>query len=1371
VKERLPAGTAVGAFHVEDPDLHDTHALSLTDTVEDNQAFSIQGGMLLTDTVLDIAQKSVYNIEVLAVDSGGLTFTKQIAVSVLPNTEGCSNAGFVVGPADFGKLLYGSAASSFAYMVRNEGPDPLIIRGIASDNGRFSLSAHPYPLLLSSGDSLPFSLSFSPSSVGMDSALVTVSSDDCAQPLLSFRATGESVEVPVTSMVGCGVGQPISLYQEIGCAEVAGSASYIFSIYADAGMSQLLGTYEGGPRAVLSNISPPLQWGATYYASVAVKLNGVVGLPSAACGVAVMPEPTSVPAPALLLCNAIVRGSEVIRASSIQGADRYEFEVYNSNQTVLLATKASASNGDRELLMGNLAAVAGGRSYRVRVRASIGGLSSAWSTACAIGVVAEPLGSAALTGASCNAVVSSTHEITASTALHANRYTFALYSDPACTNLVDSVRLGRNVFMIGTHFPSLPVGVYYVRVCPSRLHTNNVWISGTYGAACSIDYRNFTAVPNTRLLFTFRNSTRLTTGSVSAMPVTGASAYTIAFYRDAGATLLADSLQSASGTVPLSSLPPGVYHVRARARIGALQGQFGATDMLMVDLPNAAPSALVLSNDTINEGHPLDSPVGVFAVQDPNLFDSHTFSLIDSIADGGHFRIIGNQLLAGSAPDFESRPTYSIRVSVADRAGLRLDRDFSVHVRDANEPPAGVWLDADSVQEHMPIGTVVGLLRAEDPDSGDAHAFSLPDSVPDNGAFRIENGYLLTNRVLNMQSQASYRIVVSATDRQGLSVADSLSVRVIPNAQCPSLQASGDVDLGRVLHGAGAQVFGYPISNTGMDTLSVDSIYTDNAAFSVLDSVPLYLAPGDSLSLRIAFSPLAAGADSASVTLRTNDCGSPSFSFNVRGESVAIGTTQMVGCGTLLTRSLYQEPRCNAVAGATSYRFRIYSDAGLANLVATYVGDTLRKLKLIEVTPALQWGTAYYIQASAQIGGLSGPWGSPCMLTVMPEPASVPAPVLSGCGTVWRVSEVIRPLEVVGANRYDFEVYLGPSLAASKTSQDASDRALVLGSLPGISSGQSYRIRVKAHIGPQASPWSPFCTINTLREPMGSSRLTNTFCGMPVSSAQDITAIAFAYANRYTFALYRDEACTSLADSVAVPRGFLNIGTDLPALPFGAYYVRVRPWRQHTGTVRVHGVYGPACMVNYRGFSTVGATRLIPVQRNSTLPPSGSAIALAVNGASHYTFAFYRDSAATVLADSFSITTNTLVLPALPSGVYYVRVRARIGSLQGGFGATDMLTIASPSTRVSHSEDAEEPVAPELSAYPNPSSGKAIVSFFPEEEGPSELTVYFGDREVRRCQFEGGFRQEIDLGEQSGLYLLRLVSQGKIYTQKIMVVK
>jgi hypothetical protein len=193
-------------------------------------------------------------------------------------------------------------------------------------------------------------------------------------------------------------------------------------------------------------------------------------------------------------------------------------------------------------------------------------------------------------------------------------------------------------------------------------------------------------------------------------------------------------------------------------------------------------------------------------------------------------------------------------------------------------------------------------------------------------------------------------------------------------------------------------------------------------------------------------------------------------------------------------------------------------------------------------------------------------------------------------------------------------------------------------------------------------------------------------------------------------------------------------------------------------------------MVTYRNFSTVGGTRLITVQRNSTLPTSSAAVALLVNGASHYTFAFYRDPAATVLADSFSITTNKLPLTAMPSGVYYVRVRSRIGSLQGSFGATDMLTVASSGIRVVPLP-AEEPEISGLNAYPNPSSGKAMVSFFPEEEGPSELTVYFGDREVRRCQFEGGFRQEIDLGEQSGLYLLRLVSQGKIYTQKIMVVK
>jgi methionine-rich copper-binding protein CopC len=84
VNENEPSGTAVGSLSTTDPDAGDSFTYTLVTGTgsDDNGSFTIDGDTLKTDEVFDFESKSSYSIRVETKDSGGLTFEKQLTVSI-----------------------------------------------------------------------------------------------------------------------------------------------------------------------------------------------------------------------------------------------------------------------------------------------------------------------------------------------------------------------------------------------------------------------------------------------------------------------------------------------------------------------------------------------------------------------------------------------------------------------------------------------------------------------------------------------------------------------------------------------------------------------------------------------------------------------------------------------------------------------------------------------------------------------------------------------------------------------------------------------------------------------------------------------------------------------------------------------------------------------------------------------------------------------------------------------------------------------------------------------------------------------------------------------------------------------------------------
>ncbi|MGJ4999091.1 S8 family serine peptidase [Bradyrhizobium sp. HKCCYLS3077] len=200
---------------------------------------------------------------------------------------------------------------------------------------------------------------------------------------------------------------------------------------------------------------------------------------------------------------------------------------------------------------------------------------------------------------------------------------------------------------------------------------------------------------------------------------------------------------------------------------------------------NQAPSGISLANLLTSIAEDMATDVRI-KVADIAVTDDGKGTNAIGLAgdDSGSFEIDGNALYlkAGAALDFEGGKTQFDVVITVDDAAVGATPDASVAltiaVTNVNEAPTGVALASNPVAENAAAGTVVGVLSATDPDSGDVISYALTDDA--GGRFAIVDGELVLARgdALDFETDASHEITVKVTDAGGLSIDRTIAIDV-----------------------------------------------------------------------------------------------------------------------------------------------------------------------------------------------------------------------------------------------------------------------------------------------------------------------------------------------------------------------------------------------------------------------------------------------------------------------------------------------------------------------------------------------------------------------------------------------------------------
>ena len=224
-------------------------------------------------------------------------------------------------------------------------------------------------------------------------------------------------------------------------------------------------------------------------------------------------------------------------------------------------------------------------------------------------------------------------------------------------------------------------------------------------------------------------------------------------------------------------------------------------DISIIDV-NEAPDGIDLSNSSVPENKPAGTLVGSLSTTDPDAGDTFTYSLVSGAGgdDNVSFSIVGNQLQTVAVFDFETKDSYSIRVSSTDGGGLSTEGVFAITVENVNETLGDIVLspdEPDEVEENQPIGTVVGELSTVDPDAGDEFTYSLAEGAGDdnNALFSIVDNQLQTAAVFDFEAQPVLGIRIRSRDLGGLEIEKPFSIEVINVNEAPTAIVISDATL------------------------------------------------------------------------------------------------------------------------------------------------------------------------------------------------------------------------------------------------------------------------------------------------------------------------------------------------------------------------------------------------------------------------------------------------------------------------------------------------------------------------------------------------------------------------------------------------
>ncbi|MGL3001882.1 beta strand repeat-containing protein, partial [Flavobacterium sp. RSSB_23] len=256
---------------------------------------------------------------------------------------------------------------------------------------------------------------------------------------------------------------------------------------------------------------------------------------------------------------------------------------------------------------------------------------------------------------------------------------------------------------------------------------------------------------------------------------------------------------------------------------------------------NQAPTDITLSAAAIDENVAANSTVGALSTTDVDT-SSFTYALVAGTGDTDNaaFSISGSDLKITASPDFETKSSYSVRVSTFDGTST-FEKAFTISINDVNEAPTDIALSAAAIDENVAANSTVGTLSSTDADSGNTFTYSLVAGTgsTDNASFNISGSNLRITTSPDFETKSSYSIRIRTTDQGSLTFEKAFTITINDLNEAPT-----DITLSAAAidENVAANSTVGTLSSTDLDTSSFTYSLvsgtgdTDNTSFSISGS-------------------------------------------------------------------------------------------------------------------------------------------------------------------------------------------------------------------------------------------------------------------------------------------------------------------------------------------------------------------------------------------------------------------------------------------------------------------------------------------------------------------------------------------------------
>ncbi len=276
------------------------------------------------------------------------------------------------------------------------------------------------------------------------------------------------------------------------------------------------------------------------------------------------------------------------------------------------------------------------------------------------------------------------------------------------------------------------------------------------------------------------------------------------------------------------------------------------------------------------------------AATDDDSSDTLTYTL--SGADAASFSIVSTtgQLQSKAALDYESKPTYTVSITVSDEKGGTDTITVTINVKDlsGNENTAPEFTDGDTttreVAENTGTGTNIGDPVGATDINNDTLTYTLGGTDADSFGIVSTSGQLQTKDALDYEGKKVYTVIITVSDDNDGEDTITVTINVTDlDDNRPPVFTDGASTTREVAEDTGTGVdIGDAVSATDLDNdeLTYRLSGTDAASFSINSTTgqirtkaPLDYEGKKSYSVTITVSDGNEGEDTISVTINVTD--------------------------------------------------------------------------------------------------------------------------------------------------------------------------------------------------------------------------------------------------------------------------------------------------------------------------------------------------------------------------------------------------------------------------------------------------------------------------------------------------------------------